>query len=333
MAAPTLFLTQGIAQPPQSDFAADVRGGLLKPGQKELPSKYLYDEVGSALFEAICLLPEYGLNRAGGRLMQRHAEDLVRRLPMPVIVAELGSGNGTNTRWLLEALSRREAVSYFPIDISSLALHRCRQELGRIDSVSMVGFERAYLRASSKWPRGGGPANACWFFFLAAPLGILTVQRVRIFFSGQTILQPGDALLLATDLEKPVAQLMQAYDDPAGVTAAFDRNLLARINRELDADFSFPNFRHIVRWNDGERRVEMHLQSQTAQRVSVPLAGCTIDFGLLETIWTESSHKYNIGEVLDLSAAHRLPLRGAVDRSRVAVCPQPVCRVLTPEMV
>lgn len=302
MAAPTLFLTQGIAQPPQSDFAADVRGGLLKPGQKELPSKYLYDEVGSALFEAICLLPEYGLNRAGGRLMQRHAEDLVRRLPMPVIVAELGSGNGTNTRWLLEALSRREAVSYFPIDISSLALHRCRQELGRIDSVSMVGFERAYLQGLLEVAARRRSGERLLVLFLGSTIGNFDRPAGADFLSQvRQILQPGDALLLATDLEKPVAQLMQAYDDPAGVTAAFDRNLLARINRELAADFSLPNFRHIVRWNDGERRVEMHLQSQTAQRVSVPLAGCTIDFGLLETIWTESSHKYNIGEVLDLA--------------------------------
>src|SRR5580700_9021473 len=126
MAAPASFSTPSIARNLLADFAKDIREGLTKTGQKELRSKYLYDEFGSALFEAICLLPEYGLNRAGGRLMQRHAEDLVRRLPMPVIVAELGSGNGTNTRWLLEALSRREAVSYFPIDISSLALYRCR---------------------------------------------------------------------------------------------------------------------------------------------------------------------------------------------------------------
>src|SRR5258707_626300 len=128
-----------------SEFAAAVREGLFKPGQRELPSKYLYDELGSALFEAICLLPEYGLNRAGGRLMQTYAEELVRLLPLPVVVAELGSGNGTNTRSLLEALARQQAVHYFPIDISPLALSRCSQELGQIDSVSLVGLERAYL--------------------------------------------------------------------------------------------------------------------------------------------------------------------------------------------
>src|ERR1700688_4568817 len=103
--------TAAIAQQSRPNLAGEVRDGLTRPGQKELPSKYLYDEIGSALFEAICLLPEYGLNRAGGRLMQRHAEDLVQHLATPVIVAELGSGNGTNTRWLLEALSRRQAVN------------------------------------------------------------------------------------------------------------------------------------------------------------------------------------------------------------------------------
>src|SRR6185295_662074 len=114
----------------RSEFARDVREGLTKLPQKELPSKYLYDEVGSALFETICLLPEYGLNRAGARLMRGCADEVVRNLPSPVIVAELGSGNGVNTRWLLEALARREPVRYFPIDISPLALTRCSQELG-----------------------------------------------------------------------------------------------------------------------------------------------------------------------------------------------------------
>jgi len=219
-----------------------------------------------------------------------------------VIVAELGSGNGTNTRWLLEALARREAVSYFPIDISSLALSRFRQELGRIDSVSMVGFERAYLQGLLEVAARRRSGERLLVLFLGSTIGNFDRPAGADFLTQvRRILQPGDALLLATDLEKPVAQLLQAYDDPAGVTAAFDLNLLARINRELGADFALPNFRHLVRWNEGERRVEMHLQSQVAQCVNIPAAGCRVEFGRLETIWTESSHKYKIGEVVDLA--------------------------------
>ena len=145
MGFPQRFAFATRASRPVSEFASDVVIGLNTPGQKELPSKYLYDEVGSALFDVICLLPEYGLSRAGARLLQRHSPEIVERLPIPVMVAELGSGSGQKTRWLLEALSRRQRVNYYPIDISGSALFRCQQELGQMDMVSIVGFERAYL--------------------------------------------------------------------------------------------------------------------------------------------------------------------------------------------
>ena len=128
-----------------SEFAEAVREGLLKPEQRELPSKYLYDEVGSALFETICLLPEYGLTRADARLLQKYAREIVSRLPSPIHVAELGSGSGKKTRWILEALSRRQRTYYFPIEISPFALAACEKELGHIDLVSMVGYEQPYL--------------------------------------------------------------------------------------------------------------------------------------------------------------------------------------------
>jgi len=302
MTAPALFSTQGIARNLQADFARDIREGLTKAGQKELPSKYLYDQLGSALFEAICLLPEYGLNRAGGRLMQRCAEELVRRLPLPVVVAELGSGNGMNTRWLLEALARREAIHYFPIDISPLALSRCWQELGQIESVNLVGLERAYLDGLLEVAARRRAGESLLVLFLGSTIGNFDRPAGEAFLSQvRQVLQPGDALLLATDLEKPVPQLLRAYDDPTGVTAAFNLNLLARINRELDADFDLTKFRHAVRWNEDERRIEMHLHSQTAQRVNIRGAGCEIAFERFETIWTESSHKYNPLEVMELA--------------------------------
>src|SRR6266478_6467898 len=123
------------------EFASEVRAGLARPGQKELPSKYLYDDVGSALFEVISHLPEYGLTRADERLLRRHAGDIVRRLAAPVAVAELGSGSGRKTRWILEALCRRQRTSYYPIEISPTALAMCERELSDIESTSILGCE------------------------------------------------------------------------------------------------------------------------------------------------------------------------------------------------
>src|SRR5438270_1839268 len=139
------MLTHAITADPVYEFATEVHAGLTKPGQKELPSKYLYDEVGSRLFEVISVLPEYGLTRADERLLRRYASDIVEQLPRRVAVAELGSGTGKKTRWLLQALCRRQRTSYYPIEISRTALAMCERELGDIDAISIVGFEREYL--------------------------------------------------------------------------------------------------------------------------------------------------------------------------------------------
>jgi len=285
----------------RADFARDVRRGLTKNGQKELPSTYLYDETGSSLFEAICLLPEYGLNRAGGRLMRRFAGDLVHQLPSPIVVTELGSGNGSNTRWLLEALARREPVRYFPIDISAQALSRCAQELGQLDSVSWVGLERAYLEGLVEVTARRRAGEHILVLFLGSTIGNFDRLAGEEFLSQVSrILQTGDALLLAMDLLKPAQELLTAYDDPSGVTAAFNLNLLTRINRELDANFDVRQFRHVARWNEKEERIEMHLCAQEAHRVSIPGAECEVAFKRFETIWTESSHKYDADQARHL---------------------------------
>lgn len=288
----------GLVQPQLEEFCAEVVMGLRHPGQKELPSKYLYDETGSALFEAICLLPEYGLSRAGMRLLQRHSHEIVGRLPGHIVVAELGSGSGQKTRWLLEALARRQRVNYYPIDISGSALCRCRQELGEMDMVSVVGFERAYLEGLREVAaRRGG--ERLLVLFLGSTIGNFDRPAGDVFLREiRAILREQDALLLATDLEKPVAELQQAYDDPVGVTAAFNKNLLARINRELDADFDPRRFEHLVRYDESERRIEMHLRSVQWQRVTIRKAGFRFYLREGETIWTESSHKYHPAEVV-----------------------------------
>jgi L-histidine Nalpha-methyltransferase len=284
-----------------SEFASDVVIGLSQPGQKELPSKYLYDEVGSALFDVICVLPEYGLSRAGMRTLSRHAGEIVDRLPSPVIVAELGSGSGQKTRLLLEALARKQRVNYYPIDISGSALSRCRQELGQIDRVSIVGFERAYLDGLQEVAARRRQGEKIFVLFLGSTIGNFDRPAGDQFLREvRAILHEGDALLLSTDLEKPVDMLKLAYDDPAGVTAAFNKNLLARINRELAADFDLSRFEHIVRYDESERRIEMHLRSTEWQRITIRKAGFGFYMREGETIWTESSHKYDLKEVVDM---------------------------------
>src|SRR5216684_4378044 len=262
-----------------SEFAAAVREGLLKPGQRELPSKYLYDEVGSALFEAICLLPEYGLTRADARLLQTHAQEIVDLLPAPIHVAELGSGSGKKTRWILEALSRRQRTYYFPIEISPAALAACEKELGQIDMVSMVGYEQPYLEGLRAVAQGRDEGDHLLVLFLGSTIGNFDRAAGDDFLHEvREILQEGDALLLGTDLEKDVAAQLLAYNDPAGVTAAFNLNILARINRELGANFDLSHFRHEARWCPSERRIEMHLCALAAQEVTIPAAGCSVQF-------------------------------------------------------
>lgn len=285
--------TQGIVRGTTSGFAADVRYGLGRPGQKELPSKYLYDAVGSALFEAICLLPEYGLTRADERLLQTHAPEIIDRIPSPVVVAELGSGTGKKTRWLLEELCRRQPTSYYPIEISRSALTMCRRELSNINSISILGFEREYLDGLRQVARGRQSGQAILVLFLGSTIGNFDRPAgLQFLAEARRILEPGDFLLLGTDLEKPTRKLIDAYDDALGITAAFNRNLLRRINRELDGDFELGGFEHVVRYNEEERRVEMHLQARRRQTVNIPGADLRVTIAEEETIWTESSHKY-----------------------------------------
>jgi dimethylhistidine N-methyltransferase len=290
--------TAVIAQHSKPDLAGDVRAGLCRPGQKELPSKYLYDEIGSALFEVVSVLPEYGLTRADERLLQRHAAEIVSHLKPQVLVAELGSGSGKKTRWLLEALARHQCTTYCPIEISPTALARCESELGQIECVSIVGFERPYLDGLLAAAARRNENDNLLVLFLGSTIGNFDRDAAERFLTEvRRILFPGDALLLGTDLEKPLPQLLAAYDDPIGATAAFNLNLLARINRELDANFDIRAFRHEARYNTLHQRVEMHLRSMRTQVVTIPRAGCAVSFLKDETIWTESSHKYRAEDI------------------------------------
>lgn len=271
---------------------------VSREGQKELHSKFFYDEVGSALFDQICLLPEYGLTRAEERILSRHASEIVQRLPQPVAVAELGSGTGKKTRFLLEALCRRHAVSYYPIEISPSALATCERELKDIRCISIVGLEREYLDGLlevAAWRREG---QQLLVLFLGSTIGNFDGEASKHFLRQlRGILWEGDFLLQGADLEKPVATLLAAYDDPRGVTAAFNRNLLARINRELGADFALDKFVHEAIFNERTHSIEMHLRSRAEQVVSIPGADLVVKFERGETIWSETSHKYSLDEL------------------------------------
>jgi L-histidine N-alpha-methyltransferase len=284
-------------------FAADVRAGLSK-GQKELLSKYLYDPVGSALFEAISVLPEYGLTRADERVLRQNAPDIASLLPPSLLVSELGSGSGKKTRYILEALCGCETLFYYPIEISATALALCERELADIKSVSVVGIESEYLQGLRKVTSQRTPGTHLLVLFLGSTIGNFDAGADRRFLQRvREILTPGDSLLLGADLIKPLDRLISAYDDPTGVTAAFNMNLLARINRELGADFNLREFEHLARFNEQTSSVEMHLRSKKAQTVTILRAEFMVRFAAGETIWTESSHKYTAGELVELAQA------------------------------
>ena len=276
-----------------SEFAGDVRAGLTAT-PKTLPSKYLYDPLGSALFEAITELPEYGLTRAEERILRRHAHDVARRLPRGAAVIELGAGSGRKTVPVLEAiLARQPGVSYTAIDLSAAAQERCAREIGGRAGVRFSGIVAPYLDGLARFERSRSGEGPVLLIFLGSSIGNFDEREQDEFLRGvRDRLRGGDALLIGFDLVKPVERLLDAYDDPLGVTAAFDLNLLTRINRELSADFDLGRFRHEARWSEREQRIEMHLRSLRAQTVRIVGAGCRVSFTEGETIWTESSHKF-----------------------------------------
>jgi dimethylhistidine N-methyltransferase len=258
--------------------------------------------VGSALFEVISHLPQYGLTRADERLLRRHASELVDRLAGPVAVTELGSGSGRKTRWLLEAFCKRQRTSYYPIEISHSALVMCQRELSDIEAISIVGFEREYLDGLLEVAAYRKKGQRLLVLFLGSTIGNFDRSAgIKFLSEVRCTLQPGDALLLGTDLEKPPWQLLQAYDDELGVTTAFNLNLLARVNRELGADFDLRQFAHFARLNHEARSVEMHLRSKRRQVVTIPAAEVVVEFQQDETIWTESSHKYAAEEIFQMA--------------------------------
>ncbi|MCU1293340.1 MAG: egtD [Bryobacterales bacterium] len=280
--------------PQLSEFALDVQEGLGRAGQKALSPRYFYDELGSTLFEAITLLPEYGLTRADERLLKSHAVDIASLTGPVESVAELGSGSGRKTRFVLEAFGT--GVVYCPIDISAAALALCEKQVNDLSVVRAVcadwmnGLEQIAAERSGRQP--------LLLLFLGSSIGNLLREELPGFFAQiRAALKPGDFLLLGADLIKNIKTMLTAYDDPIGVTAAFNLNLLSRMNRELQGDFDLRSFSHEVRWNAAARRIEMHLLSCRDQTVFIRVLNRKFAFCAGETIWTESSHKFTTDEL------------------------------------
>jgi dimethylhistidine N-methyltransferase len=281
-------------------FAREVRAGLTRSSQKTLPCRYFYDAVGSALFEAITYLPEYGLTRADTRILDQHAAEIIDRLPRNIVLAELGSGSGAKTRPVLEALRRLQIVVYYPIDVSAPSLARCAQDFDGLGVV--VPIENSYLDGLREVTERRMDGQALGVLFLGSTIGNFEADAaIDFLFAIRQVLRAGDVLLLGTDLVKPVGQLMLAYDDPTGVTAAFNLNILARINRELDADFDIRQFEHVVRYTAEAQRIEMHLRSKVYQIVNIHRADLIVDFVSNETICTEACHKFTPTQICEMA--------------------------------
>jgi L-histidine Nalpha-methyltransferase len=284
-------------------FAADVRRDLaLEP--KQLQSKYLYDALGSSLFDAICRLPWYRITRAESRLLSLHGDAIVSPIADDDgTIVELGCGSGEKLVVLAEALQARGgAARVHLIDISSQALEQTEQRLGRLQHFSVVGHQSTYevgLRRAVAQRRDG----PMLVLLLGSNLGNFDTPAASAFLDRiRRALAPGDLLLLGADLVKIEAALLLAYDDPLGVTAAFNRNLLVRINRELGGNFDLSAFAHRAVWNAEHQRIEMHLVSLRDQLVRIPAADSTVSFVADEWIWTESSYKYTPDQIVDMGA-------------------------------
>lgn len=289
-------------------FAQDVADGL-RAAPKRLPSKYLYDDVGSALFDAIALLPEYYLTRAEREILHEWGWEIVRVLDEPLEFVELGSGNAAKTRLLIEeALRVQGTLRYSPIDISTEAL--------RVSSMALV---EAYPGLSIR-------AYAGDYFDVLASSALQRERRVLAMFMGSNIgnyepdeavrvlqliaavLRPGDAVLLGTDETQDPAVVELAYDDPVGITAAFNKNLLARVNRELGADFDLGNFSHVARYDVSRACVDSFLEARDVCVVHVPEIGAEIAFDAGERMQTESAYKFDRRRIASMATRAGLQL-------------------------
>lgn len=276
----------------QTSFLDDVLRGLALP-QKAIPAKYFYDERGSQLFEKICDLPEYYPTRTEMAMMQEHAAEMAACLGPECLLIEFGSGSGRKTRIIIAVLN---PVAYVPIDIASVQLRDSAATLAmHFPELQVVAICADYSKPLALPDTGRLGARRRAIYFPGSTIGNFTAQEALEFLQRvRTLAGTGGAMLVGVDLKKDVALLNAAYNDARGVTAQFNLNLLARINRELGADFDIAAFRHDAFYNDVLGRIEMHLVSLKAQEVTIGAHRFAFRAG--ETIHTENSCKYTVAE-------------------------------------
>ena len=296
------------------DFAADVRSGLTAPRKFLLP-KYFYDELGSCLFDAICLLPDYYLTRAEADIFARHAAEIVERAgegARRLTLFELGSGSASKTRRLIDALlAKQSRLTYVPVDISTAALEESASALlGDYEGLSVTAYAADYDTALPRLRENFEEGARALVLFLGSNIGNFDRAEARDFLRRvRKTLRPDDCLLLGADLKKNAEILEAAYADPLGVTAAFNLNLLVRINRELRADFPLQGFHHVAFYNEAEGRIEMHLESYSQRTVRIGALALAVRFEPRERIHTENSYKYSLDELSALAAQTGFELR------------------------
>jgi len=292
------------------DFADDVSSGLSAP-KKRLSPRFLYDDLGSVLFDAITALPEYYLTRAETEILKDHAGEIIDAVGYPVELIELGSGSAVKTRYLIDAaFERQPSVRFCPIDISSAALDASARALRtEYPRIIVDGINAEYLSGLTRLSRNGARRRLA--LFLGSNIGNFEPDESRATLSAlRAVLDPGDGFLLGADLRKDPRILEAAYDDPTGVTSAFSRNLLGRINRELGGHFDLTTFQHTARFDEQHSRIEIRLVSTVAQDVSIDKLGLVVRFEAGEPIYTESSYKFDDKTVSSLAEAAGFSVAG-----------------------
>jgi dimethylhistidine N-methyltransferase len=292
-----------VKRDPLAGLADDVRNGLSAQPKRFLP-KYFYDELGSQLFEAICLLPEYYLTRAENEILTRYANEIAASVEGHKTLLEMGSGSASKTRLLIEALLREQSdLLFVPVDISATALESSSrillQSYPRLRIEAYAADYFAGLAELAKKPRSRTLA-----LFLGSNISNFDQEdAVRFLKAMRSVLHEGDALLLGADLKKDPLVLEAAYNDALGVTSAFNLNVLARINRELGGNFDLRAFKHYAFYNVPLGRIEIYIESLFNQRVRIEKLDLEVEFSVGELIHTENSYKYDTAGIDALAAS------------------------------
>jgi len=284
-----------------NSFIEDVQSGLASSPKFLLP-KYFYDALGSILFEAITLLPEYYPTRKESEILSTYANEIIASAQDEVILIELGSGSASKTRYLIDAVFNRQIrLTYIPIEISKTAIESSsKQLLENYPDLKIEAYVGDYFDVLKKLKLDS--SKKVLVMFLGSSIGNLSLgESIKLLKAIRQVLSPGDALLLGADLKKSIDVLEPAYDDSLGVTAAFNLNILTRINRELNADFDIRSFKHIAFYNSDLGRIEMHLESRKAQTVFIKELNQKVEFAEGERIHTENSYKYDTENLSDLA--------------------------------